>query len=170
MFELKIVGREFADQLARLQTETFQQAYGNVHSLEDISAYCLTNYTLQAARCELSSELTVCCVGSVELEPSGYYIVKHQDSPIPFDSKSSELKQIYILASTYGLGLGQALYEHALETVRSANSQWLWLCVSDINYRAQAFYKKLGFRKLGTGPILKVGKDQLSSSILAIKL
>ena len=170
MFELQLVGIEFAAQLAELQAETFKQAYGDVHSAEDISAYSLANYTVEAASNELASDQTVCCVGFKLFEPVGYYIVKHDDCPIAVGSKSSELKQIYILASEYGAGLGKMLYEHALETIRSAGSQWVWLCVSDINFRAQAFYKKLEFKKLGTGPVLEVGKERLLSSILAHKL
>lgn len=61
-------------------------------------------------------------------------------------------------------------YEHALTTIRLANSHWVWLCVSSINYRAQAFYEKLGFANVGTGPILEIGRDKLTSSILALRL
>ena len=38
--------------------------------------------------------------------------------------------------------------------------------MQEVYYRAQAFYKKLKFEKVGIGPVLKVGKDNLSSSIL----
>lgn len=164
------IGPDRAAQLADLQVLTFKQAYSEVHSSEDIEAYCLAHYTSEIAEAELSSEQAVCCVGLLDSEPSGYYLVKHQASPIDLGSKSSELKQIYVLSSTYGGGLGRALYDHALATIRSAGHLWVWLCVSDINYQAQAFYDKLGFAKVGTGPILEVGKDKLKSSVLALKL
>jgi ribosomal protein S18 acetylase RimI-like enzyme len=89
---------------------------------------------------------------------------------VPRDGKSSELKQIYVLASEYGTGLGRSLYEHAIDTVRAAGSAWVWLNVSDINYRAQAFYSKLGFQKLGVGPVFQVGSERLASSLLARKV
>jgi ribosomal protein S18 acetylase RimI-like enzyme len=157
-------------QLADLQVLAFKQAYSDVHSSEDIKAYCLAQYTSKIAKAELSSEQTICCVGLLDSEPSGYYMVKHQASPIDLGSKSSELKQIYVLSSAYGDGLGRALYDHALATIRSVGHLWVWLCVSDINSRARAFYDKLGFEKVGAGPILDVGKDKLKSSVLALKL
>lgn len=170
MFEINLMEPGQAAQLAELQALTFKQAYSDVHSPEDIEAYCLAHYTAKFAEIDLASQGTVCCVGLLDSEPSGYYMVKHQASPVALDLKSSELKQIYVLSSAYGSGLGRALYDHALAAIRSTGNQWVWLCVSDINHRAQAFYKKLGFALIGTGPVLEIGKDRLSSSILAHEL
>jgi ribosomal protein S18 acetylase RimI-like enzyme len=164
------IGPDRAAQLADLQVRTFKQAYSEVHSREDIDAYCHAHYTSETAEAELSSEQTVCCVGLLDSAPVGYYMVNHHASPIDLGSKSSELKQIYVLSSAYGNGLGRALYDHALATIRSAGHLWVWLCVSDINYRAQSFYDRLGFAKVGVGPVLEVGKDKLKSSILAVEL
>jgi len=164
------IGPDRAAQLADLQVLTFKQAYSEVHSPESMEAYCLAHYTSESAEAALSSEQTVCCVGLLDSEPSGYYMVKHQASPIDLGSKSSELEQIYVLSSAYGDGIGRALYDHALATIRSADKVWVWLCVSNINYRALAFYDKLGFAKVGAGPVLQVGNDKLKSSVLALKL
>ncbi len=164
--KIERIGADRATQLADLQTVTFKQAYSDVHSLEDIETYCRAHFTPEIAGIDLSSEETVCCVGLLDSEPSGYYMVKHQACPIAIGSESSELKQLYVLRSAYGGGLGRYLYEHALATIRSTGHLLAWLCVSDINYRAQAFYDKQGFAKLGTGPVLEVGKEKLASSIL----
>ena len=86
------------------------------------------------------------------------------------DGESSELKQIYILSSEYGTGLGKFLFESASEVARNAGRKWLWLSVSDINYRAQAFYKKLDFQSIGPGSAFEVGTDQLSSTIMTCNL
>ena len=166
MIDIKPVGKNQAEQLANLQADTFRQAYSNVHSTEDLEAYCLAHYTPKIAEVDLSSAETVCCMGYINAEPSGYYMVKHRDCPITLETKSSELKQIYVLSSAYGKGLGSALFDHAIASVRASGSERVWLCVSDINYRAQAFYTKLGFTKVGVGPILQVGKDSLTSSVL----
>ena len=170
MFKIDRIGPDRAALLAKLQSLTFKQAYSEVHSPEDIEAYCLAHYTIEIAEADLSSQETVCCVGQLNAEPSGYYMVKHQACPITLGSESSELKQIYVLSSAYGGGLGRALYEHALVTILAAGRRWVWLYVSDINYRAHAFYAKLGFAKIGTGPVLEVGKDKLPSSLLVLEL
>jgi len=169
MFELQIVGPEHSDQLVKLWVETYRQAYEDVHSSKNIAAYCEANFTLESASVELSNPQTACCIGSRGSDPRGFYVVKHHSCPIPVDSESSELKQIYVLAKEYGTGLGRLLYEHAIECVRAAGSNWVWLSVSDINYRAQAFYQKLGFEQLGPGPLFEVGSERLTSSIMAYK-
>lgn len=166
MIEIGQITINDAQNLATLQAATFRQAYADVHTAQEIETYCRTHYTLENARKELSLAETVCCIGWLASKPSGYYLVKHHACPIPLEGISSELKQIYVLSSAYGKGLGAALFDHAVTAVRSSGSKWVWLCVSDINYRAQAFYMKLGFAKVGSGPILQVGRDSLSSSIL----
>ena len=170
MFELQIVGTEYSDQLVKLWVDTFKQAYKDVHLPEDIAAYCAANFTAESASDELSSPQTVCCIASIENDPRGFYLVKHNGCPFPVDADASELKQIYVLASEYGNGLGRSLYEHAIESIRAAGSGCVWLSVADINLRAQAFYKKLGFDRLGPGPILEVGSERLTSSIMAYRI
>ena len=161
------IGVERAGELAELQATTFREAYAGVHTRENIEAYIGANYTMAVAEADLSANETVCCLGLVDSAAFGYYLIKHVDCPMALDSSSSELKQIYVLSSEYGRGLGHSLYQHAIEAIASAGRKWVWLCVSDVNYRAQAFYRKLGFSKLGAGPILEVGSDRLESSILA---
>jgi ribosomal protein S18 acetylase RimI-like enzyme len=75
-----------------------------------------------------------------------------------------------VLKQYYGAGISNGLIDCAIETADLHQSVWLWLCVSDKNHRAQRFYQKLHFEKIGKGPVLIVGQDKLNSSILALKL
>ena len=159
---------ESADELVCLWTETFVQAYHNIHSPENIHVYCTKNYSAEEANSVLSSDQFDCIMAYRENMSVGYYILKHQECPIRLDGASSELKQIYILASEYGKGLGKMLVEHAFDMTCQANCQWIWLCVSDRNYRAQKFYEKLKFEPVAPGPILEVGTDQLPSTIMTL--
>jgi len=166
MYDLDTVTVESASILAKLWTDTFQQAYADVHTLENIQAYCDVNFTLEQAVVELSSDKVVCVLARRNDLPVGFYLLKYHECPVRLDGSSVELKKIYILASEYGLGLGKLLYQDAINSIRSSGHGWVWLSVSDINYRAQAFYKKLGFNAVGTGPIFKVGTDRLTSTVL----
>ena len=127
MFDLRMVGIESSEQLVNLWVETFTKAYQGMHSPENIQAYCSKNFTVDAALEVLSSEQIVCCIAYRNDQPSGYYVVKHHLCPIELDGESSELKQIYVLSSEYGTGLGKFLFETASEVVRDAGRQWLWL-------------------------------------------
>ncbi len=170
MFKFRRAGIESLDELVHLWVETFTKAYEGVHSPENIHAYCSENFTADAAMEVLSNDRIDCCIAYRNAQPAGYYVIQHHRCPIELDGESSELKQIYILSREYGTGLGRSLFEDASEVVRNTGRKWLWLCVSDINYRAQAFYKKLDFKSIGPGPALKVGTDQLSSTVMVCSL
>ena len=170
MLELQQAGIADTDELVRLWIETFIAAYTDVHSPENLQAYCAEHYTPAVAANVLSDEQIVCMIARRQGKPKGLYVLKHHPCPIALEDPASELKQLYILASEYGTGLGRALFDHAAQTARDAAKQWLWLCVSDINYRAQAFYQKVGMEPKGVGPTLYAGTDRLSSTVMACRL
>ena len=170
MFRFQRVHSEWSHELVRLWVETFTQAYKDMHSPENIQAYCAKHYSIEAAIDVLSHDENICLVAYKEAHPVGFYILKHHRCPLKLDGESSELKQIYIFSREYGSGLGASLLEHAFEVARHAGRTWLWLCVSDTNHRAQSFYKKFGFNAIGPGPTLEVGTDRLASTLLVCKL
>lgn len=167
MHVLDRVDVKAADTLAKLWVETFTQAYTDVHTPENIHAYCAANFSTAHAHTELSDPKTECVIANNHGTPVGFTLLKHHACPVELKGLSSELKQIYILADQYGAGLGKTLYNAALDSLRTQNRKWVWLYVSDINHRAKAFYQKLGFEDMGTGPIFEVGTDRLSSTLLA---
>lgn len=170
MIELRRVDPGFSPRLVELWATTFEQAYGEEHSDENIRTYCTVNYTSDAAETVLSDPKVVCKVAFDSRTALGFYLIKHDACPMPLNGGSSELKQIYILASEYGSGVGKLLFEDALDCVRSAERSWIWLSVSDRNLRAQSFYRKQDFISLGKGPVFEVGTDRLSSTIMGREL
>ena len=170
MYTVRQVGIEATDELIHLWVATFTQAYRDVHSAENIRAYCTKHYSTAAATSILSGDQYDCSIAYRENHPVGYYTLNHQQCPAPLDEASCELKQIYILSSEYGNGLGKHLFHQAVELARQASYRWIWLCVSDANKRAQRFYQKLGFKLLSPGPTLEVGTDHLSSTIMALNI
>ena len=150
--------------------DTFSQAYADMHSAENIEAYCAANFSEAAAIEILDDTGSVCKMITVDETPMGFYVLKLKACPIVLSGRSAELKQIYLLANGYGQGFGRSLFEDAIGELRARKMDWIWLSVSDANHRAQSFYKKLGFIKQGRGPIFHVGTDHLTSSILAKSL
>jgi GNAT superfamily N-acetyltransferase len=159
-----------ADQLSRLLSTTFEEAYRDVHSPENIHAYCESNYSVADVRATLQDASVVCKVAFRNCKAVGFFLIKHHNCPIPVNGASSELKQIYVLSSEYGRGTGKLLFDDAIRCTENANSSWIWLTVSNYNQRAQSFYHKWQFEPLGAGPELIVGTDQLSSTVMALKV
>jgi ribosomal protein S18 acetylase RimI-like enzyme len=167
---LRRVDKAFARQLVDLWSTTFEDAYRDLHSEENIRAYCDSNYTIDAAEAALSDPRSVCKVAFRDREAVGFYLVRHCECPVRLEGESSELKQLYVRSSEYGSGAGRTLIEDAVWCARAAGRSWLWLSVSDLNDRARSFYRNLGFEALGSGPVLEVGSDRLTSTIMALEL
>jgi len=161
------IGPDAANELARLWAETFRQAYSSVHSRSNIEAYCTGNYSAERALDALSDPGQVCKFAYRDDVPTGLYILKDHACPIALQGKSMELKQLYVLASEFGSGLGHVLMDDAVDAARASGAGHLWLAVADTNHRAQAFYLKHGLARIGSGPTFDVGTDRLTSTILA---
>lgn len=170
MVDIRRVDTSFTHRLVGLWAATFEDAYKDLHSAENLRAYCDANYTKAAAREVLADPDSVCRVAFRDRQPAGFHVVKHHNCPIPLDGGSSELKQIYVLAGEYGTGLGRLLFADVLRCTRQAGNSWVWLCVSDLNERAQGFYRKLTFQRLGVGPDIAVGSDRLTSTIMGRRI
>ena len=168
MFTLKKIDSTEAELLSKLCTETYMQAYKGVHEQHGMDSYCHNHYGISLIESLLSADDTEVVVAYQGAEPAGFYVIKHHPCPVVLTGQSTELKKIYVLSEYFGNGLGHELFNSAVNHAQNNNSKWLWLCVSDINYRAKAFYEKTGFSKVGQGPDLIIGKDTLSSSIMAL--
>lgn len=170
MFTLKKIDNRDTELFSELCIETFLQAYEGVHSKHDLDAYCRNNYTVDLIEPLLSSSNTEAIVAFQDAETAGFYVLKHHPCPVELAGKSTELKQIYVLAEHFGSGLGHKLFNSAIDHAQKNNSKWLWLCVSDINNRAKAFYEKIGFSRIGQGSDLLIGNDTLASSVMVVSI
>lgn len=61
-----------------------------------------------------------------------------------------ELSKIYVLPDGHGAGVSAALFAEALERARAEDAKCMWLGVNQQNQRAQRFYAKNGFTRVGT--------------------
>ncbi|MFC9896404.1 GNAT family N-acetyltransferase [Nocardia sp. NPDC127579] len=69
-----------------------------------------------------------------------------------------EISKMYVLPGHHGSGISTALMRAALELAREQGAAGVWLGVNQRNERAQRFYGKHGFRRVGTKTFL-VGKQ-----------
>jgi len=170
MYTLQKAGIESLNILTDLMKNTFIQAYQDIHTKENIEAYCSENFTNEIATNILSSLMYTCIIAFKESVPLGFFILKDKECPYKLNYESLELQQLYILKSEYNTRLGKRLFLHAMKIAQNSSKKYLWLCVSDTNNRALSFYKKMGFKKIGPGKDLIVGTHKLSSSIMTYQL
>ena len=125
---------------------------------------------MAAAAAALTDPGVDCGIAVSSGTPLGFYLTRHDACPLPLEGSSSELRQIYVLGSEYGSGLGDLLFNDALQVLRDACSEWVWLVVADLNRRARRFYLRRSFTQLGPGPLIELGTDRLPSTILARRI
>ena len=63
---------------------------------------------------------------------------------------TAELSKFYVLEGHHGLGIAPALMGRSLEAARERGARGIWLGVNQENERANRFYEKQGFEKVGT--------------------
>jgi len=170
MIKLKKVGIESVELLGELLRSSFVEAYHDVHTKENIDTYFAQYYNNKVLGNTIEDPSYDIFFAHKDSKAVGVLVLHHHHCPLRPALKASELKQLYVLSSEYGTGLGKYLMEQSYKIVSDLNNEWIWLCVSDLNYRAQRFYQKMNFERIGEGPILTVGTDQLTSSVMLRQL
>lgn len=63
---------------------------------------------------------------------------------------TAELSKLYVRAGQHGAGIAPALMANAVTTARAGGARSLWLGTNQLNDRANRFYAKSGFTRVGT--------------------
>ncbi len=96
----------------------------------------------------------------------GYAKLRAGDAPACVDGpRPIELERIYVDQNALGRGVGAALIRACLDEARQADYGAVWLGVWERNARAQAFYRKWGFRDVG-GKTFTVGEDVQNDRVM----
>jgi ribosomal protein S18 acetylase RimI-like enzyme len=86
----------------------------------------------------------------------GYAMLVHGE-PYDADARAvvrhrptTELSKIYVLPTAHGRGVASELLAAAVEVAREIGAAGMWLGTNQANVRAQRFYEKSGFERVGT--------------------
>jgi ribosomal protein S18 acetylase RimI-like enzyme len=71
---------------------------------------------------------------------------------------TSELSKLYVLADHHGAGVSSALVDAGVAAARERGCVAMWLGVNQLNLRANRFYEKSGFVRVGTKTFALGGK------------
>lgn len=151
--------RQDLHKLREISIATFREAFGTQNAAEHMDAYiadAMSEERLGAEMRNKDSSFMFAYLGGLL---SGYLKVNFngaQTEEAP--GNAMEIERIYVYAAAYGKGVGQALFEKALEMATAAGVDYVWLGVWEHNMRAQQFYRKNGFAAFGKH-IFYLGSD-----------
>lgn len=141
--------------LTRLAAATFCDTFAPDNSPDDIAAYVNATFTPELQAAELLEPGAVVLVAGECGAPDDLIAYAHigagptPESVVGF-GPALELRRFYVAAPWHGQGVAQHLMRRVLSTAAQLGARTLWLGVWERNARAIAFYRKLGFRQVGS--------------------
>ena len=161
--------------LAEFGARTFSESFAPQNAPENMSAYLAEAFNPRRQAQELADPAGVFLLAEIDGELAGY---AHMHAGPPdietYESAATawlyarpiELVRIYADSAWIGKGVGPALMQACLDEARQRGCDLLWLGVWERNPRAQAFYQKWGFEKIGAHTF-RLGDDLQTDWIMA---
>ena len=155
-----------AEMLAELGARTFSDTFAKDNTPENMRQYLATAFSVEEISHELTDPAMLFLVAEVEGKAAGYAQLYAGEAPAFVSrEKPIELARIYAQQDYIGHGVGAALMQACLEEARQGGYQTIYLGVWEHNRRAQAFYQRWGFRKVGEHPFL-LGEDEQTDWVM----
>lgn len=124
---------------------------------EDMQAYIDQSFALSTIAAELADPAIIFLLDDRQTLTAGYAKLHTRSiERCVVARKPIELARLYARAP--GNGTGAALMEACLDCARGEHHDVIWLGVWEFNPRAQKFYEKWGFRRVGEHTFL-LGSD-----------
>lgn len=136
--------------LAALGGTTSYETYFETDDPEDLSKYIADYFNPQVMKIELEDENSTFFLVEINGKAVGYAKLREgQPAECVKDENIVELARLYVLEKLTRHGIGRILMQKCLEEAKSKGFDALWLSVFNLNFRAFAFYTKLGFEQVG---------------------
>ena len=146
--------------LHALAAATFPLACPPDTTAEAIADFIATHLSERSFASYLADPARALFLGEVDGEPAGYTMVVFGE-PGDADAAASvtarptaELSKCYALPAAHGTGLAAALVRASCAAAAARGTRSMWLGVNHQNVRANRFYEKQGFQRVGTKKFL----------------
>ncbi len=148
-----------AETLLEFAARTFYEAFSPVNTPENMQVYMATAFTLPQVEAELCDPRAIFLLAEIEGRLSGYAkLLAGKPPDCVIGDAAIELVRFYIDQSWHGRGLASALMEICLAEAQQRGFKTIYLGVWEKNLRAQSFYQKWNFRRVGEH-IFEMGDD-----------
>lgn len=160
-----------ASALAEIGARTFSETFAADNTPEDMRMFLESTWHPDLQRAEIQDpglDTLLACDAAGALAGFAQVRVAHPPEGIAVRAPV-ELKRFYVDKPWHGQGLARMLMDAALQAARARGGREFWLGVFQRNERALAFYRKCGFRVVGT-QVFVVGTDPQKDYVMLREL
>lgn len=157
-------------QLQKIGKETFSEAFAAGNTKENLQQYLNESFSVEKLTAELKDQHAEFYFALLGNQVIGYLKINFGASQTELKEKNAlEIERIYVLKEFYGKGVGQQLYNRAMEIARLRGVDYVWLGVWEENTRAIRFYKKNGFVEFDKH-LFRLGKDEQTDIMMKLQV
>ncbi|WP_269583529.1 GNAT family N-acetyltransferase [Roseibium sp. Sym1] len=149
-FEITSATLADARSLAALSIEVWLDTYAPEGVSDSFATHVLETYAPAAFADNLKERHKHLLVARNRVGLIGYALLDLRAQPVSNSSGTAEINTLYVRRHHQRLGLGQKLFERAMQLATDAGQPKLFLTVYEKNARAIAFYEAQGMRCEGT--------------------
>jgi ribosomal protein S18 acetylase RimI-like enzyme len=132
---------------------TFTRSYASIIAAEELESYTSRAFGLEQIQTELTTAEITYLLAFAGAAPCGYSKLAPTSPPPAIDgSNAVELTRLYVLSEWIGRGIGAMLIKQSLDAAIERGDRSCWLRVWTGNQRAIEFYRRWGFREVGSEP------------------
>ena len=157
------------EDIKKLQTiakQTFTETFGSQNTAEDLAKFLSEEYAFDKLKAEVENPESFYYFCYFEDELAGYLKLNVGAAQTESDyPEALEIQRIYVLQKYQGKRIGLAMMQQALAVAKKLKKPQVWLGVWENNLKAQAFYQKSGFKKVGSHDFI-LGDDKQTDYIL----
>ena len=155
-----------APRLAEFGARTFHETFAADNTPEDMRAHLASTFSAERQLREIEDPDMDTLILADGDQWMGFAQLRagHVSDGVP-PQGSVELWRFYVDQRWHGKGLAALLMDGATQRARRRGAHALWLGVWERNARAQAFYRKHGFQRVGR-QVFVVGSDPQTDDVM----
>jgi ribosomal protein S18 acetylase RimI-like enzyme len=136
---------------AELGAATFVETFGHLYPPEDLQAFLAKSHSTENWSRNLADpDRAIWLVEHTNGRKIGFLVAGKCKLPVEnMEANAGEVQQLYVLAEFHNLRLGARLMDLGLEWLASQGKLPIYIGVWSENHRAQRFYARYGFNKVG---------------------
>ncbi len=168
--DIRVAKPAEAERLAGLARRTFEAAFGEFNTPENMARYLDAAFTTEQILSELEDADSTFIWAEQTGIPAGYAKLRRGTLRCCITGpKPVELERMYAETERIGEGVGKTLLHTAIKIARAEGYQSLWLGVWEFNERAIEFYHRQGFVDVGEQDFM-LGADRQTDILMQLDM